>query len=88
MKLSCEFSLRNLPKTNVTTAKDLSKNYINVRPSLARHFKRNRLLSVYNVNVKSSDDDDSLRASLHDPMFGSDFFSDIVSAHRNVESYQ
>ena len=30
----------------------------------------------------------SLRASLHDPMLGSDFFSDIVSAHRNVESYQ
>ena len=53
-ELSCEFLLRNLPNTKVTTAKDLSKNYINVRPSLARHFKRNRLLSVYHVNVKSS----------------------------------
>ena len=31
---------------------------------------------------------DCLKAGSHDPIFGSDFFSGIVSAHRNVDSRQ
>ena len=46
LKLICEHELHSLPNKNVSGAKDQSKNYIKVRPPLARHLLRNHLLQT------------------------------------------
>ena len=48
-KACCVFQFCNLPIRKVKTAKDLGKNYINVRPPLVRHPQRNRLFHCKSV---------------------------------------
>ena len=47
LKLICEYELHNLPNKKVSSAKDHSKNCINVRPLLVSHLLRNRLLKSF-----------------------------------------